>query len=150
MSHPKNLDLLVAQAACSRLVLLAAALTDNGEFAKLAELFAPEASLHRPNGDVLKGRQAIVDSYAKRAADRVTCHLILNTLVTDSLDDRISAKSQALVWNAIKTDAAGPFGRPARGKEVVGHFVDTFIRVGEDWQIETRRAEFVMFRETDN
>ncbi|MDR8071385.1 nuclear transport factor 2 family protein [Burkholderia cenocepacia] len=150
MSNPKNVDQLVAQAACSRLVLLAAALTDNGEFDKFAELFTPEASLNRPNGDVLKGRQAILDSYAKRPADRITRHLILGTLFTDSGDDLICATSQALVWNANKADAAGPFGRPACGKEVVGHFTDTFVRVGEDWRIGTRVAEFTMFREVGN
>lgn len=141
------LEQLLIQSACRDLVLRTAALADQGDFAAMTEQFAPDAVLQRPSGEPLHGRAAILASYAQRPADRLSMHLILGTRFLGLTTDHAEAITQVQVWNASTADSAGPFGRPARGKELVGHFHDQFCWLDGRWQIARRRAAFDLFIE---
>lgn len=139
-----ELQRLIAEQDCKRLVLLAAAHVDQGEPAMLALLFAPDGELVRPTGDTLSGRAAIQAAYEQRAPDRITRHLVSNTLVDVDSPTQARAQSQVLLWFGSSDDAVGPRGRPARGGPVVGAFDDRFVKMPDGWRIVHRIATFVL------
>ncbi|MCP1711973.1 ketosteroid isomerase-like protein [Kerstersia gyiorum] len=139
------LDQLLIKTACRELLLHTAALADQGDFQAMAAQFSADAVLQRPGGEPLQGRQAILDSYLTRPAERISMHLILGTRFLSVQADRVSAITQIQLWNALSTDSPGPFGRPARGRELVGHFNDEFRLEDGAWKIQRREAGFDLF-----
>ncbi|MBC8749571.1 MULTISPECIES: nuclear transport factor 2 family protein [Paraburkholderia] len=136
---------LIAEHACRALVITAADLIDSGQFARLAEVFAGDALLVRPNGAALRGCDAIIASYAARPANRISRHLILGTNFTEVASDRAVAATQVLLWNGNTDDDPGQFGRPARGQQIVGRFDDEFAFIDDAWYITKRVASFELF-----
>lgn len=133
---------LLDEAACRELVLRSAALADGGQPDALAALFSADAHLTRPNGVVLQGRTAIARAYRDRPAHRVTAHLVCGTLFDELGPAHASATSRVLLWSGdLRTDS-GPQGRAADGRQVLGRFVDRFVRTDEGWRIDRRMACF--------
>lgn len=146
MNEP--MDRLLAQQACRDLVLRAAACADAGDAQALAQLFAEDGVLVRPNAGPLTGRAAIHAAYAQRPSGRITRHLVTNTMV--ELDDPQSAHalSYVLLWAGVQDDADGPAGRPAAARQMVGEFADRFTRAADGrWLIQRREARFVLHRD---
>lgn len=144
------IEQLLTRQACQDLVLHAAALADAGDAQALARLFAEDAVLQRPSGEPLQGRAAIGAAYAQRPPGRITRHLVTNTLFDFSDDSRPGALSQVLLWSCDAAAEAGPHGRPAHARQLVGEFEDQFVRAPDGrWRIQRRTARFVMFRDAD-
>ena len=139
-----ELESLLIERACSRLVLLAAEHADHHRPAEFAALFAPDAVLSRPNAEPLCGREAIREAYAQRPASRITRHLVTNTRVEvlSAVDAR--ATSAVLLWSGSVEDDPGPRGRPAQPGQVLGEFEDRFTLTPEGWRIVSRRASFLL------
>ncbi|MEO8807028.1 MAG: nuclear transport factor 2 family protein [Burkholderiaceae bacterium] len=142
-----SVEHLLAQQACRDLVLRAAACTDAQDHEGFAELFELDGELVRPGARVLRGREEIVASYRARPAERITRHLVSNTLVELLTQTQARATSCVLLWSGTSTDASGPFGRPAHGRQVVGEFDDLFTLTTAGWRIARREARFVLFKE---
>lgn len=147
MSAPEAIDRWLAQQACRDLVMRAGAFADANDPDSLAALFLPDGELVRPASQPLRGRAAIAASYRARSADRITRHLVTNTLVSLQSPTRARATSLVLLWSGSVADVPGPYGRPARGRQVVGEFDDLFTLVDEGWRIARREARFVLFKE---
>jgi len=130
--------------ACRELVLRAARCADAGDAAGLAQLFAPDGILVRPNAQPLQGRTAIEAAYAQRPADRLTRHLVTNTLVEIESPSSARALSYVLLWTGSSTDPEGLRGRPAHAGPLVGEFDDRFTLGPEGWRIQRRDARFVL------
>lgn len=134
-----------AEHACKELVVRAAIYADANDHAALALLFAEDATLTRPNAEPLQGREAIRRAYEQRPAGRITRHLVTNTLVEPESETSARALSYVLLWTAKSADAAGPWGRPADARQLVGEFEDRFSRTPEGrWLIQQREARFVL------
>lgn len=138
------LQRLLIQEACRELVLRAATCADGHEAAGLAALFASDGVLRRPGGQPLVGSAAIEAAYAQRPRDRLTRHLVTNTLVEVESATAASARSRVLLWAGSTEDADGPQGRPLRGPQLVGEFDDRFVLTGEGWRFASRDASFVL------
>lgn len=139
-----DLQILLIENACRRLVLQAAAHADAHEPERLAELFTPDGVLTRPNAEPLQGRDAIRDAYRQRPAQRITRHLVTNTRVEVRSPTEASASSYVLLWAGESGPARGPFGHPAQPRQLVGEFDDRFILTPEGWRIAQRIARFVL------
>lgn len=139
-----ELQWLLIERACSRLVLRAAEHADHQRPAELAALFAPDAVLNRPNAEPLRGREAIREAYAQRPANRITRHVVTNIRVEvlSAVDAR--ATSVVLLWAGSSDDAPGPRGRPACAGQVLGEFDDRFVLTPEGWRIASRTASFLL------
>lgn len=138
------LDRLLAEQACRDLVLRAAAATDAQRHDDFAALFAEDGVLVRPGAQPLQGRAAIAESYRSRPPGRITRHLVSNTLVVLASPTAARASSCVLLWSGRASDAAGPFGRPAHERQVVGEFDDRFVLTPQGWRIARRSASFVL------
>lgn len=134
--------------AYQTLVLRAAACVDGNDFAGLASLFTEDGVLVRPNAEPLHGREAIRLAYARRPADRITRHLVTNSLVTVEAPGHATVHSYVLLWTAAAQDAVGPSGRLAQARQLVGEFDDRMLRdAGGGWFIQRREARFVLYRD---
>lgn len=131
--------------ACQQAVVRAAAAVDAGDATALANLFTADAILERPNAAPLIGRDAIRLAYAARPVERMTRHLVTNTLVDILAPDRSHASSLVLLWTGNRKDAPGAHGRPADARQLVGEFEDDLVATDEGWRIARRRAVFVLY-----
>jgi ketosteroid isomerase-like protein len=138
------LQRLLIQDACRELVLRSVECTDAHDATGLAALFAPDGVLRRPGGQPLVGPAAIQAAYAQRPRERITRHLVTNTLVEVESATTASARSRVLLWAGSTEDADGPQGRPLRGPQLVGEFADRFGLTGEGWRFASRDASFVL------
>ncbi len=140
-------DRMLAEQACRDLVAKAAVFTDAQAHEEFAALFTEDGVLVRPGAEPLHGRTAIIESYRSRPPGRITRHLISNTVVALESDTAAHGTSCVLLWSGLGSDDAGPFGRPAQARQVVGEFEDRFVRTPDGWRIARREARFILFRE---
>lgn len=131
-------------AACREIVLRAAAATDARDAPALAALFTADAVLERPNADPIHGRHAICQAYASRPAERLTRHLVTNTMVDLIAPGEAHVSSLVLVWSGNANDTPGPHGRLADARQIVGEFKDVLVATDEGWRIARRKASFVL------
>lgn len=147
ITTPENLENLLAREACRDLVLRSAGFTDSRDAAAFAQLFAEDGELRRPSGEALQGRAAIHAAYAARPANRLTRHLVTNSIVTLTAPDRAEGLSYVLMWSGDRQDAETAFGRPAQPQQLVGEYEDRFVRTpAEGWRIQSRQARFTLYR----
>lgn len=130
--------------AIQQLVLRSVDCVDRHDAAGFAALFAPDATLVRPNGQPLHGRDAIRTAYEQRPKDRITRHLVTNTLVEQESPGSASARSYVLLWSGATHDKAGQHGRPVTS-QALGEFDDRLVADAEgNWLIRERRASFTL------
>ena len=116
------------------------------EYDALVRLFTPDATLVRPGGQPLQGREAILAAYAARDQDRLTQHLICNHVVHVEPQGSALSRCRVLLWSGKRSDPLTPKGRPAGPAEQVGEIVDRLKLTPEGWRIERRDASFTLFR----
>jgi uncharacterized protein (TIGR02246 family) len=147
---PSPVEQMLAKQACRDLVAQAALLTDTRNHEGFAALFTDDGVLIRPAAQPLQGHAAIVASYRAKPAERITRHLISNTLVTLESETLAHATSCVLLWTGLESDMAGPFGRPAQARQLIGELEDRFLLTPKGWRIHRREARFILFREEDS
>jgi len=130
-----ELDVLLIERACGRLIADSAVFNDRRMWAALAALYVPDGVVVRPNGQRLRGREAIEASYAGGPPDRVTRHLCSNVRV--EVDDANSAHATTTVLIVSGTDDSDVTYR-------VGEFANRFVRTEQGWRIAERRASLGM------
>ena len=116
------MDTLTIERACERLMLDFAYYSDHQEYESLANLFATDGSMHRPNGDPLTGYDAILQAYRSRPAGRVTRHVCSNIRITPRSADYARGITYAVVYSANRNEKA---------EERISEFEDEFVRTPE-------------------
>ena len=147
VNAPAAIRAWVAQQACRDLVVRAAACIDMQDYEAFAALFLPDGELQRPGDSPLHGRAAILAAYRARPADRITRHVVTNTRVDLESESVARVSSLVLLWSGSRSSAAGPYGRPAQPRRVLGEFDDRLVQVDEGWRIARRIARFVLVDE---
>lgn len=135
---------LETEAACQRVIYAAAAFIDGNDFASFAGLFVEGGTLQRPDGSVLKGRDAILAAYQARPASRMSLHVISNTRFSDVSENGCRATSLVTLWASDSRSEAGPQGRAVVQPLVLGEFDDSFVLDGGVWRFASRKAAFLM------
>jgi uncharacterized protein (TIGR02246 family) len=135
----------IAESACRDVVRRAALKLDENDLDGFASLFTEDAVVVRPGKEPLRGVEALIESYRARPATHMTRHLVAGSVVDLRAPDEAHAISNVLLWTAAPDTAAGPFGRQAQSRQVVGEFEDT-LRLCSDglWRIAHRQARFVL------
>ena len=138
-------DAWMDRLACRELIDRSVQCVDDGDARAFADLFADDAVLVRPNGQSLDGRAAIFEAYAARPPDRITRHLVTNVVFEASGPARLAARSYVLLWTGSARDEAGPSGRPADSRLLVGEFADELTRQPDgQWRIQRRESRFIL------
>lgn len=139
--------LAAVQAACRELVARSAYCVDQQDYQAFAELFAEDGRLARPGGAWLSGRAEILASYQGRPADRITRHVVGNTVFIDTQAGSAKAVSYLVLWSTSAGEAVEAFGRKANARQVLGEFHDSFVKTEQGWRIAQREAEFIMYKD---
>lgn len=139
-----TLEELHIKSACSELIVRAVNCADQHNARGFADCFALDASLSRPGGQPIAGREAIYATYAQRPAERLTRHLITNTLLEVVSPQQVKAVSYAMVVAGSHHDELTPKGRKASSCQI-GEFHDTLVLTSEGWRIQTREASFTLY-----
>jgi uncharacterized protein (TIGR02246 family) len=144
------LERQIAESACRDVIRRAAMKLDAGDLEGFASLFTPDAVVVRPGKEPLRGVEALLESYRARPAAHMTRHLVAGSVVDLRAPDEAHAVSQVLLWTAAADGAAGPYGRRAHSRQVLGEFADT-LRLCSDgaWRIAHRQARFVLHVDAD-
>jgi ketosteroid isomerase-like protein len=124
-----DLELLIAERACERLVVDYAALNDAGDWDAVAALYVPHGRMSRPTApdDFIEGRDAILAAFKSRPA-RTTRHICANIRVKVESEARASATSQILLFTA------------ADKLPLVGSYADIFENTPDGWRFVERRG----------
>ncbi|WP_406329540.1 nuclear transport factor 2 family protein [Streptomyces sp. NBC_00203] len=131
-----DLEQLLAERACERLVLDFVRRLDLGEPGTVAELFAEDGTWEWPEGErVVKGREALRDYFDGRPADRLSRRVMTNILVTVDSPTTATATSYFTTYRVDgHTGGMVPAGPPVQ----VGHYEDTFRKTGDRWLLASR------------
>ena len=141
-----ELEIISIERACHRLILDFAFFSDRREYESLAALFAEQGSMTRPSGDMLAGREAIVQSYRSKPATRITRHICSNIHITVESSDRARGITYAIVYSADSNQLPdGHLGIRSDSRQLVGEFEDEFTNTPDGWRFASRTAHFTMF-----
>jgi len=121
---------ITIERACERLVVDFAFFSDHREYEALGALFAEHGSMTRPSGNVLIGRDAIVQAYQATPSERITRHVCTNTRIRVDSNDRATGWTYATVYSNDKAPR-------------IGEFEDEFLKTSEGWRIAGRTARFI-------
>lgn len=143
-----QLEQLLAERACERVVLEYARLVDSGRAAEIADLFTDDGEWLGDDGRGMQGKQEIRAAFAGRQAlgRRQSRHVITNVLV--DIDGPNTGRGVAYLVN-FRHDAQGSVAArpaPADHPKFVGDYHLTFRRQGERWLIETLSFEMAFLR----
>jgi hypothetical protein len=131
------------QRTCTELISRYAYLNDERRFEELAALFTEDALLVRPSAPdrAILGRDAILASFRKRAADTMTFHVCSDILIEVQGADRAQGKSRILLLSALRPVDGST---PQAGAPMPGVFIDRFALTEDGWKFAERRGSFWM------
>ena len=142
-----DLDRLLAERACTRLLHEYCRLVDFGQASGLAGLFTDDG-VWTADDLVLAGRDAIREHFTRRerVVRRVSRHVLTNVTVTvDSADE---ATSLSYFANFRHDRAEGDLSLPVPMEvpKYLGEYHDRFRRTGDGWRIEHHRVDVAFLR----
>lgn len=143
MTIPTALDDSDVERTCLRIVHALAFHTDRGEYDLALALFTDDAVMER-DGEKFVGIAALRTAYASRPTNRLTRHVISNTLVTSRGHDSAAATSYVTVYRLPlpPTKQAPPYF--AAGPDVLGEHHDTFRRTEAGWRLSARLTRTIL------
>jgi uncharacterized protein (TIGR02246 family) len=140
-----ELDVLLIERACLRVIVDSATFNDRKDWRALAALYTDDGVVVRPNGQRLEGRAAIEAAYAAGSPDRVTRHLCSNMRVEVDGPDAARVTTAVLIVSGSRSDDPDvAFGVVPSERHVVGEFADRLVRTEDGWLIAERRASLTM------
>lgn len=137
-----ELETLLAEQACERLIHRFARANDGRDFDTLAELLAEEATYARPTdpNNPMQGRDAVVASFRARPATRITRHLFSNTVVTVESATTATAVSDVVLYMGAAVEDGVAKAEPA----LVGGFEDRFVKRDGRWLFLARKGSLAL------
>ncbi len=143
MAAMDPLELLLAERACTRLVIDFAHRLDLGEPASVAELFVEDGTWQWPGGErLVTGRDALRAYFGSRPADRLSRRMMSNVLVTVTSSDTATATSY---FTTYRVDGHPGGTVPAGPPVQVGHYDDAFRRTPDGTWLLTSRTLHLPF-----
>lgn len=137
-----DLETLLAEQACERLINRFARANDGRDFETLAELLAEEATYARPTdpNNPMQGRDAVVASFRARPATRITRHLFSNIVVVVESETTATAVSDVALYMGAAVEDGVAKAEPA----LVGGFEDRFIKRDGRWLFLARKGSLAL------
>jgi ketosteroid isomerase-like protein len=127
-----ELDRLLVEQACHRVVVDYARWLDAGDGARFRALFTSDAVWDMAGHLRLEGGDAITERLVKERAER-SIHVVSNVAIDVVSADEATGFARFVNYRG----AAG--GRPV--PRYVGRYVDRFTRTADGWRIAHRRVE---------
>lgn len=123
---------------CEQLFFNIAWLTDHGPHQDIAMLFTEDGEFDR-DGVRIKGREELIDLYAKRPISLMTRHLVSNLIITALSDDHATCRAYVTVYRYRSPDSSIPtLPLECEGPEVVNEYEDQMVRTSDGWKVSRR------------
>jgi|SRR6185503_18829288 len=131
-----DLERLLIERACERLVAQYCHYVDHGEAARVADLFA-ENGVCTLNAKMV-GRDAIRANFQRRQAltDRRSRHVCCNLLIDVIDEDHAEGVAYLTLYRRDVGD--GRRTAPSSAPNIVGEYRDAFVRTPEGWRFASR------------
>lgn len=142
---------LLIERACERLVLDFARYADEGEYEKVAALFAQEGTFTR-RGETFCGRAAIADSIDALLQNRRSApkkpwwrirHFCSNVMIDVTGPERALGTSYYTIYR-YQGDPIEDIP-PITGPALIGGYADVFVRTAAGWRFESRDVRPAFF-----
>ena len=129
---------------CARLVLLFTELVDSGRYEELRNVFAPDGVFYRPaEPDKPFTVEDVIASYRMRLSPHVAMHMVTNVFITPE-SETTAAGSARILFFAAPSDAPAEPGKGRKATmQLVGRFIDRFVRTPQGWRFAQRRGEML-------
>jgi hypothetical protein len=147
MAAPSDLEVLLIERACERLIYEFFEAIDVRNDRHLENLFTPDATYARPiePNTIISGREAIVKAFVARPGGRVARHITSNVRITVDSTERARGVSRVVLITGPDEPAAHPqFGYQADARQLVGEFDDEFVKTPEGWRFSSRRGRVIL------
>ena len=147
MSALPDLQVLLIERACERLVYEFFEAIDVRNDAHLERLFIPDGSYARPIDPhtIISGRETIVKTFVARPGGRVTRHTTSNVRITIESPERARGTSRVVLFSGPDEPAVHPqFGFQADARQLVGEFDDEFVKTPAGWRFSSRRGRVIL------
>ena len=137
-----DIQRIVIEQACHRLVLEFAKYNDDLDHAALASLFTEDCVFARPLDPQYPyyGREAVHAIFRDRAP-RLTRHVMTNILITVDSEDEAHGNSYVTMVSSPNADRSAP--REGEGI-FFGSFDDVFVRTAAGWKIKSRHGNVAL------
>ncbi|HEY1283703.1 MAG TPA: nuclear transport factor 2 family protein [Steroidobacteraceae bacterium] len=147
MGAPSDLEVLLIERACERLICEFFEAIDARNDRHLEHLFTAEATYARPIDPhtIISGRDAIVKAFIARPGGRVSRHVTSNVRITVESAERARGVSRVVLYAGPDEPAAHPqFGFKADARQLVGEFDDEFVKTSAGWRFASRRGRVIL------
>jgi hypothetical protein len=147
VSGLSELEVLVVERACERLINEFFEAIDVRNDSHLHSLFTPDATYARPidPDTVIGSRDAIVKMFEARPGGRVTRHTCSNVRITVESAERATGVSRVVLYTGPDEPPAHPqFGFKADARILVGEFDDVFVKTPQGWRFQSRRGRVIL------
>ena len=134
-----DMNVILAERACTRLMLEYCECVDTRQFERLVSLFAKDGVLNRTDTGEIRGHAAIKAFFDVLTTDPLI-HAATNLLVTMTGPDTAEGTSYVTVYRSYRQNATGlpklevPY--------VVAKYVDKFVVENGEWKIGYRDTIF--------
>lgn len=142
MSNLTETDIRNAELACHALAVDYADIVDTQDYSRLRQIFAEDAVFARPTvpQDPLRGVENIVASFESRPRNRVTQHFVTNIRVRVESPTTASGSCRILLYVSDASEPETPEGRKAAPKQLIGMYLDRYVRTKDGWRFAERRG----------
>ncbi|MFB7846194.1 nuclear transport factor 2 family protein [Streptomyces sp. NPDC056053] len=131
------MERLLAERSCERLVLEFVRRLDLGDPSTVCDLFTQDGVWEWPyDGRRIEGREALRAYFGSRPVDRLSRRMCTNILVTVDSPDTATATTYFATYRVDGCTDGAPI--PPRPPVNIGHYEDTFRRIGGVWLMATR------------
>lgn len=134
---------LQAESACRQVIHELALFTDAGDYARALSLYTDDAVMDR-DGERFVGIEALRGAFAARPPNRITRHVLANTVVRVLDPQGAEAISYVTVYRHVR---AGTDDRPPyemSGPDVLGEYRDRFRRTADGWRMSERITRTIL------
>ncbi|HVY80042.1 MAG TPA: nuclear transport factor 2 family protein [Steroidobacteraceae bacterium] len=149
MSEPvslSDLDLLVIERACERLVYEFFEAIDTRNERHLEQLFIADCTYARPiePNTIIQGIGNVVQAFAARPP-RATRHICSNVRITVESATRARGNHRVVLISGPTEPGAHPqLGFKADARQLIGEFNDEFVKTAEGWRFASRRGRVIL------
>jgi ketosteroid isomerase-like protein len=132
-----DLDRMLIERACERLVQLYCHWTDHGQAARVAELFTEDA-VWASADNTMTGREKILKGFQSRQGNRarMSRHVCTNLLI--DVHDETSASGVAYLTLYRHDGDPDRHTSPTQAPSMIGEYRDAFVRTSEGWRFRRR------------
>ena len=146
MSKPTEIETMLIERTCERLINEFFEAVDLRNEAHLDTLFTEDATYARPitPDTIINGREAIRKSFEARPGGRVGRHTCSNARITVETAERAIGVHRVVLYMGPEQSPDPQFGYKADARVLVGEFADVFVKTAHGWRFRSRRGRVIL------